>query len=157
MNVYLTFLALRKFSTYPTWYLPVPLLSTTVPIKVILLRRVHLVPVPATHCLGVAGQFEVEYRHTVSYYCTYRYRYLCNLAQLYHTVHCTTLLIFVFHCGCQVHCNLQSFYCSPSVWVHCNLLPILISAQLYMIAKKSRQESKGADSGSGVEILVSDI
>ncbi len=41
--------------------------------------------------------------------------------------------------------------------VHCNLLPILISAQLYMIAKKSRQESKGADSGSGVEILVGNI
>jgi hypothetical protein len=32
--------------------------------------------------------------------------------------------------------------------------PVLFAAQLYMIAKKSRQESKGADSGSGVEILV---
>lgn len=29
-------------------------------------------------------------------------------------------------------------------------------AQLYMIAKKSRQESRGADSGSGVEILVNE-
>ena len=29
-------------------------------------------------------------------------------------------------------------------------------AQLYMIAKKSSQESKGADSGSGVEILVNE-
>ena len=29
-------------------------------------------------------------------------------------------------------------------------------AQLYMIAKKSKQESKGADSGSGVEILVNE-
>ncbi len=52
MNVYLNLFALRKFSTYGTWYLPVPLLST---IKVIFLRRVHLVPVPATHCRGVAG------------------------------------------------------------------------------------------------------
>jgi hypothetical protein len=29
-------------------------------------------------------------------------------------------------------------------------------AQLYMIAKKSSQESTGADSGSGVEILVNE-
>ena len=29
-------------------------------------------------------------------------------------------------------------------------------AQLYMIAKKSKQESKGAESGSGVEILVNE-
>ena len=144
-----------------------------VPIKVILLRR-YILYRWATHCLGVAGQFEVEYRYTVTYYIPVPL--YCSPAVPYWFVHCSTLPIFVLHCAVRhqkpvtyllptgpiaiVHCNLYgtAFLLHPSCLVRYTVTYYLfISAQLYMIAKKSRQESKGADSGSGVEILVGKI